>query len=131
MNLHLYSQHYLSMPPPFHHKEITVQFVWCITKLPKVEHGSAMTGEGRTGQDRTGQDRTGQDRTGQDRTGQDKAGQNRTGQVRIGQVRTGQARRGQDKIGQERCVYGCVCIEMDELVYVGRGESESDVVMST
>ena len=40
---------------------------------------------------------------------------------------------GQDRTGQVRSggVYGCVCIEMDGLVYAGRGESETNVEMFT
>ena len=53
------------------------------------------------------------------------------GQDRTGHGRTGQDRTGQDRTGQERCVWICVGIEIDRLVYVGRGESETDAVMST
>ena len=65
----------------------------------------------------------------QDRTGQHR--RQETGQDRTAQDRTGQDRTGQDRPGQERCVWISVCIEIDGLVYVGRGESETDVVMST
>ena len=86
----------------------------CGAQLRCHESNKAVQGQdsARTGQDRTGQDRTGQDWTGQDRTGLDSTGQDKTGQARRG-------------------LYGCVYIEMDGLVYVGRGESETDIVMST
>ena len=75
----------------------------CGAQLRCHESNKAVQGQDRTGQDRTGQDRTGQHRRGQDRTRQEKPG--------------------------EVCMD--VCIEMDGLVYVGRGESDTDVVMST